>query len=231
MGVLLVALFAANNSFSSNPGNLKKFATLEYITRHSISTLFVLKPQASEGDDLAPPIGGNHAGVLEIFKGGSGKVAMGICLAVTLGIVCVVVAFFGEESLWPLVFVLVPTATISKLSYELSWALNNRKQHNSTGLAASRNEKGGPKQIRHRRRRKSFSYPKFYAKVIQELSLYSTCGPGSRKNQKLNSGQTMGGEINELMKAQVIDLLASQKKIIEGQKRLLEQQEQSRIIF
>jgi uncharacterized membrane-anchored protein len=100
------------------------------------------------------------------------------------------------------------------------------------------------------RRRKVFDYPKFYTNVMRELSLHSY-GPGVATNgkSKVNghanghqnghangqvNGHTNGSNgtpapangvnVNEAIKSEIVELIESQKNLIQEQKLLLEQQ-------
>ena len=113
---------------------------------------------------------------------------------------------------------------------------------------------GQRKDSKHNRnrRRKVFDYPKFYTNVMRELSLHSY-GPGvSMTNGKNSNGRsnghanghtnghahanghsngsngqangTNGNGVNEAIKSEIGELIASQKNLIQEQKLLLEQQ-------
>lgn len=109
-----------------------------------------------------------------------------------------------------------------------------------------------PQPPHRSRRRKVFNYPKFYTTVMRELSLHSY-GPASGANGKSNgyaNGRTNGhanGQnnghphasnghanvphvpaANDALKAEIVDLIATQKNLIHEQKCLL--QEQTRLI-
>ena len=110
-----------------------------------------------------------------------------------------------------------------------------------------------PKQFHRNRKKKVFNYPKFYTNVMRELSLHSY-GPGTVANGKSgfnghsnghqnghanghtngntnghSNGQSNGhtngvNGINDAVKTEIGQLIASQKNLIEEQKCLLEQQ-------
>ena len=103
------------------------------------------------------------------------------------------------------------------------------------------------------RRRKVFNYPKFYTNVMRELSLHSY-GPGvamangkSKANGHANGHEnghvngtnghangangsnghvngTNGNGVNDAIKSEIVEIIASQKNLIQEQKALLEQQ-------
>lgn len=100
----------------------------------------------------------------------------------------------------------------------------------------------------HRNRRKKvFDYPKFYTNVMRELSLHSY-GPGvpmakakSNSNGHANgsnghanghangsnghaNGSNNGNGVTEAIKSEIVELIATQKNLIQEQKLLLEQQ-------
>jgi uncharacterized membrane-anchored protein len=109
----------------------------------------------------------------------------------------------------------------------------------------------GTKQSHRGRRRKVFNYPKFYTTVMRELSLHAY-GPGSSAKGKSNgyanghaNGHTNGQSngypngangsnghanvpnipaANDALKAEIVELIATQKNLINEQKCLLEQQ-------
>lgn len=111
--------------------------------------------------------------------------------------------------------------------------------------------KNGSKHLHRGRRKKVFNYPKFYTHVMRELSLHSY-GPGTAMNGKSHSlnghhnghanghtnGHTNGNNangangsngkngsgVNESIKAEIEELIATQKNLIQEQKCLLEQQ-------
>jgi hypothetical protein len=111
---------------------------------------------------------------------------------------------------------------------------------------------GQRKHLKHNRnrRRKVFDYPKFYTNVMRELSLHSY-GPGvsmvngkkanghanGHQNGHMNgngnghangangtNGANGGNGVNEAIKSEIGELIASQKNLIQEQKLLLEQQ-------
>jgi uncharacterized membrane-anchored protein len=116
------------------------------------------------------------------------------------------------------------------------------KNGGSNGHASNGNGNGnGAKHFHRNRRRRVFDYPKFYTNVMRELSLHSY-GPGqsshgsaqAQANGSANgsangtaNGHTNGANgtsITDAVKSEIVQLIATQKNLIQEQKCLLEQQ-------
>ena len=109
-------------------------------------------------------------------------------------------------------------------------------------------EKRESRQFHRNRRKRVFDYPKFYTNVMNELSLRSYGGSGTATNGKAKTnghtnghangntnghsnghanGHTNGNGANgisESIKAEIVELISTQKSLIQEQKCLLEQQ-------
>jgi uncharacterized membrane-anchored protein len=125
-------------------------------------------------------------------------------------------------------------------------------QQNGAVLAKASVQKKHDKHFHRSRRKKVFNYPKFYTNVMRELSLHSY-GPGvavtngksgsnghhngngnsnghanghsnGHSNGHANGNGNGANGVNETIKAEIAQLIASQKTLIEEQKCLLEQQ-------
>jgi uncharacterized membrane-anchored protein len=128
-------------------------------------------------------------------------------------------------------------------------ALKNGQSAAPVAAKAALNQ-GQRKEVVHAhrgRRKKVFNYPKFYTNVMRELSLHSY-GPGipmangkssnGHANGQVNghanghangsnghaNGANVGNGVNEAIKSEIVELIASQKNLIQEQKLLLEQQ-------
>jgi uncharacterized membrane-anchored protein len=122
---------------------------------------------------------------------------------------------------------------------------NGMASHGSNG---SNGNGASRKQFHRHRRKKAFDYPKFYTHVMRELSLHSY-GPAtapangkSRANGHANGHQNgatnghtnghtngngsngNGASVNDSIKTEIVELIATQKNLINEQKCLLEQQ-------
>jgi len=120
---------------------------------------------------------------------------------------------------------------------EPALALNNHKLNGNgnghhTPVKVSPAQKRESKQFNRNRRKRVFDYPKFYTNVMRELSLHSY-GPGgvatngkSHANGHSNghANGTNGSKANETIKSEIVELIATQKNLIQEQKCLLEQQ-------
>lgn len=89
-------------------------------------------------------------------------------------------------------------------------------------------EKGGsmPDNRGKLHRKKVFDYSKFYTHVVMELSSRSNAGGGLMLNGKTNDRAYGASETlaNQTIASATLDLIASQKNLIEEQRRLMQQQ-------
>lgn len=108
----------------------------------------------------------------------------------------------------------------------------------SNGHAGEEGQAGKPqeKHAHRNRRRRIFDYPKFYTSVMQELSMHSY-GPVTSGKSKANGHANGSGvsapsnghansvsALNQAIKSEIVELIATQKNLIQEQKCLLEQQ-------
>ena len=140
-----------------------------------------------------------------------------------------------------------PAMASAAIASQPSDAVSNGHQ-NGMATAKLPEQRKLSKQFHRSRKKKVFNYPKFYTNVMRELSLHSY-GP-TTTNGKFNSNGYANGHANghangsnghsnghangngsngssllsDPVKAEIIELIATQKNLIQEQKCLLEQQ-------
>lgn len=126
-------------------------------------------------------------------------------------------------------------------------AMGNGSNGNGAHATNGNGSANGKKHLHRSRRRKVFDYPKFYTNVMRELSRHSY-GPGTAVNGKKSANGYANGHssaatngngngsanghasgsngngVNETIRSEIVDLIATQKNLIQEQKCLLEQQ-------
>ena len=141
-----------------------------------------------------------------------------------------------------------PVAVTAAAAPKPAATMGNGSNGNGNGAQATNGSADGKKHFHRSRKKKVFDYPKFYTNVMRELSRHSY-GPGTAVNGKMTAngyanghsngatngsgngsanghanGNGNGNGVNETIRSEIVDLIATQKNLIQEQKCLLEQQ-------